>query len=243
MRWSFLALAISLLLVPAARDGAAQASDGAPRPGAGPAQPATVMRIRGKDERGRYEIGWVRLADGVGDPAARDRVNADLEREARSHVCGPEPDPERRKYLEAWYEMEVTYLSPRLLGVSTSMELWCGGGSPAGGPGALLYDLRTGRRIELEEEMADPGAFRRFVARRALAAAPEDAGDCADLYTLDELAATGYVYVLNEHGLTAMQSYPRVVMACGYDTKIPYADVVRFAKPDSPLRSLGKPEP
>jgi hypothetical protein len=204
------------------------------------AQATTVQRLRGKDERGRYDVAWVRLADGVGEPAARARVNAELEREAREHICYPEADPERHKYLESWFEMEVTYLGPRLLGIRTRMDSWCGGASPSSGPGALLYDLRTGRRVELESEMADPPAFRRFVARCALAAAPEDAGECADNYDLEALTTTGYVYTLNDHGLTATQNYPRVIMACAHDTKIPYADIIRFAKPGSPLRTLGK---
>jgi len=210
---------------------------------AGAAQATTSRSIEGQDERGKYDIAWVRLADGAADPAVRRRVNAELEREARSHLCDPEPDLERRRHLESWYEMEVTFRSPRLLGIRTRMDIWCGGASPSNGPGSLLYDLRTGRRIELEEEMADPRAFRRFVARRALAAAPRDAPECAELYTLEQLAATGYVYVLNARSLTASQSYPRVVMACGYDTEIPYADVIRFVKPGSPLRSLAPRRP
>lgn len=225
MRPSVLLLCLApLVLAVWARDGAAQAT--------------TRRSIKGHDERGKYQVTWVRLAEGAADPVARRAVNADLEREARAHICDPEADPQRRRYLEAWYEMEVTYRSPRLLGIRTSMELWCGAASPSGGPGLLLYDLRTGKRIEVESEMADPRAFRHFVARRALAAVPGDAGECAELYTLEELARTGYVYALGARGLTALQHYPRVVMACGYDTEIPYADIMRFVKPGSPLRTL-----
>jgi|GEM_PF-2418343 len=225
MRRPFLLLALSLPLL-------------ASWPRAGAAQATTARSIEGQDERGKYQIAWVRLAEGAADPAVRRSVNAELEREARAHLCDPEADPERRRHLEAWYEMEVTYRSPRLLGIRTLMDSWCGGASPSNGPGSLLYDLRTGRRIEVEGEMADPPAFRRFVARRALAAAPRDAEECAELYTLEQLAATGYVYTLNARGLTATQSYARVMMACGYDTEIPHADVVRFLKPGSPLRTL-----
>jgi hypothetical protein len=225
MRRSVLLLAFSLLILAVrARAGAAQATAG--------------RSIEGRDERGQYRITWVQLAEGAAAPTVRRSVNADLEREARAHVCDPEADPERRRYFEAWYEMEVTYRSPRLLGIRTLMDIWCGGASPSSGPGSLLYDLRTGRRIEVENEMADPRAFRRFVARRALAAAPRDAEECAELYTLEGLAGTGYVYTLNARSLTASQSYARVVMACGYDTEIPYADLVRFLKPGSPLRTL-----
>jgi hypothetical protein len=225
MRRPILLLAFSLLLL-------------ALRARAGAAQATTVRSMEGQDERGKYRIAWVRLAEGAADPAVRRGVNAELEREARAHVCDPEADPERRRYLESWYEMEVTYRSPRLLGIRTLMDIWCGGASPSNGPGSLLYDLRTGRRIEVESEMADPRAFRRFVARRALAAAPRDAEECAELYTLERLAATGYVYTLNAASLTASQSYARVVMACGHDTEIPYADILRFLKPGSPLRTL-----
>jgi len=230
MRRSLLLLVLSsLLLAVHARAGAAQATTG--------------RLIKGHDERGKYQVAWVRLTDGTAAPAVRRAVNADLEREARDHICDPEPDPARRRYLDAWYEMEVAYRSPRLLGIRTFMELWCGGGSPSGGTGFLLYDLRTGKRIEVENEMSDPRGFRRFVARRALAAALSDPGECADLYTLDELARTGYVYILNPRSLTAFQDYPRVVMACGYDTEIPYADILRFLKPGSPLRTLAEPRP
>jgi hypothetical protein len=224
MRRILLLLALSSLLLAAwARAGAAQAT--------------TVRSIKGQDERGKYQIAWVRLAEGAAAPAVRRSVNADLEREARDHACDPEPNPERRRYLQAWYEMEVTYRSPRLLAIRTSMELWCGP-SPVSGPRLLLYDLRTGKRIEVEQEMADPRAFRRFVARRALAAAPRGADHCAELYTLQELTRTSYVYILNARSLTASQEYPRVMMSCGYDTEIPYADIMRFVKPGSPLRTL-----
>jgi hypothetical protein len=201
------------------------------------AQPMTrVQRIHGNDRHGKYDITWVRLTERFADRAVRARVNADLEREARTHIC--DPDPERTRSLEAEFEMKVTYLSPRLLGISTAEDSFCGGAHPIHGPGALLYDLRTGRRLTVEAEMTDPRAFRRFVARRALAAAPRDAGECASEYTAEALAGTGYIYVLKDRTLTATQDYPNVIMACGYATDIPYADILRFVKPGSPLRTL-----
>jgi hypothetical protein len=135
--------------------------------------------------------------------------------------------------------MEVTLLGPRLLAVATREETFCGGSYPNHGPGGLLYDLRTGARIELEAQMADPRAFRRLVAGRAVAAAPKDAGECAGEHTGERLAGTGFIYILNARSLTAIPDYPHVIQACGFDTAISFADVVRFAKPGSPLRSLG----
>jgi hypothetical protein len=198
----------------------------------------TVLRSRGNDQRGRYDVAWVRLTDRVATPAVRRRVNADLEREARSRICRADDGP--REHLDAWFRMEVTYLGPRLLAVSTSEETFCGGAYPAHGPGALLYDLRTGARIDLEGQMADARAFRRFVARRAQAAAPRDAAECSSEYTAERLAATGYIYVLRGRTLTAIQDYPHVIQACGFETAIPHADWLRFVKPGSPLRSLGQ---
>ena len=49
--------------------------------------------------------------------------------------------------------------------------------------------------------------------------------------------------VLQKRGLdyeTLKKLNPRVIMACAYDTRIPHADIIRFAKPGSPLRTLVK---
>ncbi|HEX9939205.1 MAG TPA: hypothetical protein VGB15_18830 [Longimicrobium sp.] len=197
-----------------------------------------VQRIQGSDQRGRYDIAWVRLTERFPNAAVRARVNADLEREARSHICDRAPDRERRRHYEAEYEMKVTYLSPRLLGISTREFISCGGAHPNHGPGALLYDLRTGRQLVVENQVADPEAFGRFVARRALAARPRNPGECVDAYTLDPLGETVYIYLLKNRTLTAIQDYPHVMKACAYETEIPHADIVRFLKPGSPLRAL-----
>src|SRR5687767_1772183 len=48
---------------------------------AGAAQATTGRLIKGHDERGKYQVVWVRLAEGAADPVPRRAVNADLERE------------------------------------------------------------------------------------------------------------------------------------------------------------------
>jgi hypothetical protein len=228
MRRVSILLALSLLALAASADVLAAQQQGMTR----------AQRIRGNDHRGKYDIAWVRLTERFSNAAVRARVNADLEREARSHICDRAPNAEQLRYYEAEYAMEVTYLGPRLLGIKAFRFLTCGGPSPSKGTTALLYDLRTGRRLTVEDEMADPRAFRRFVARRVLAARPHDAGECADLYTLEDLTRTGYIYLVTARTLQASQDYPNVVQACGYDVDIAWADVVRFLKPGSPLRTL-----
>lgn len=227
MRRSLLALALSLLILAASNDVLAQQ------------RMTTLRRVQGSDaRRGKYNVAWVQLTQRFATPAVRARVNADLEREARGYICEPSADRERVRSYEAEYGMEVTHLSARLLGIMTTHDVFCGGAHPSHGPGSLLYDLRTGRRLSVEGEMADSAGFRRFVARRALAAKPRNAGECSDVYTLENLAETGYVYLLTNRGLTATQDYPHVIQACGYDTRIAYADLARFLKPSSPLRTL-----
>ncbi|HEX8903603.1 MAG TPA: hypothetical protein VF771_02035 [Longimicrobiaceae bacterium] len=222
LRLTFVLLATIALAAASASAGAAQAR-------------TIVQRTRGNDQHGRYDISWVRLTERVATPAVRRRVNVDLEREARSRIC--EPDPGRRKDLDAWFEMEVTYLGPRLLAIQTSEETFCGGAYPNHGPGSLLYDLRTGARLDLESQIADARAFRRFLARRVLAAAPRDAGECSSVYT-DEMAETPFIYILHARTLGVIQDYPHAIQACAYETPIPHADLLRFVKPGSPLQSL-----
>jgi hypothetical protein len=196
------------------------------------AQPLTrTQRIAGKDERGKYDITWLQLTERAAGAAVRARVNTDLEKEARSHICRPNDG----RNLDAWYEMRVTYLSRHVLGVSAAEFISCGGPSPSHGTRALLYDLRTGSRIEVETEMAERRAFRRFVDRRVFANLPRDAGECADVY---KQGTWGYIYILNARTLAVSQDYPNVVKACGYATDIPHADIVRFLRPTSALRTL-----
>jgi len=195
------------------------------------AQPMTrMLRTGGKDQRGKYDIMWLQLTGRFAYAAVRARVNADLEKEARSHICPANAG----EYLGSEFSMKVTYLSPYLLGISTFEFSTCGGASPVHGTRALLYDLRTGRRIEVENEMADTRAFRRFVDARVFASQPGDAGECADAYK----SGTGYIYILNARTLSVTQDYPNVIMACGYTTEIPHADIIRFLEPGSPLRTL-----
>jgi len=189
----------------------------------------TTRRIRGNDRRGKYDIAWLRLTERFADAVVRARVNRDLEHAARSHICPADAG----RFLESEFSMEVTYLSPRVLGVSTFEFSFCGGANPTHGTRGLLYDLRAGRRIEVENQVADPRAFRRFVDRRVLATKPRDAGECADTDTW-----TSYIYILKERDLSVTQDLPNVIMACAYETLIPHADLIPFLEPGSPLRTL-----
>jgi len=215
-----LALLLALILLPLA----ALANDAIAQP------MKTMRRVAGKDDRGKYDITWVQLTERFADAAVRARVNADLEKEALSHICRPTDG----EYLDAWYEMKVTYLSSHVLGVTTAKFISCGFPNPLHGTWALLYDLRTGERIEVETEVAERRAFRRFVDRRVLANQPRDMPDCTGVYK----PPTSYIYILGQRTLDVSQDFPNVIQACGYTTEIPYADIVRFLRPGSALRTL-----
>jgi hypothetical protein len=189
----------------------------------------TTRRIRGDDARGKFDIGWVRLTERFPDAAVRARVNRDLEREARSHMCRAGDG----RHLEAEFSMEVSYRSSRLLGVSTVEFVYCGGAYPTHGTRGLMYDLRTGRRIEVEAEMADSAAYRRFRDARVEAARPADAEDCPHAGE-----SWSYIYILKPGNLSVTQDFPNMIQACAYETLIPHADLIRYLKPASPLRAL-----
>lgn len=189
----------------------------------------TTRRIRGNDARGKYDVAWVRLTERFPDAAVRARVNRDLEREARSHIC----EPGDGRNLEAEFSMEVSYRSARLLGVSTFEFVYCGGAYPNHGTRGLMYDLRTGRRIEVEQEMADSLAFVRFRNARVEASRPADAEDCPHVGEYQS-----YIYILKPGNLSVTQDFPNMIKACAYETLIPHADLIRYLKPASPLRAL-----
>lgn len=189
----------------------------------------TTRHIRGDDARGKYDIAWLRLTERFPDAAVRARVNRDLEAEARSHIC----DPGDRSSRDAEFSMRVSYLSARLLGVSTQEFVFCGGAYPNHGTRGLIYDLRTGRRIELEREMADSAAFRRFRDQRVEAARPADAEECPHTGEYQS-----YIYVLKPGNLSVTQDFPNMIKACAYETLIPHADLIPYLKPTSPLRAL-----
>lgn len=215
MRRSTLALVMTLLAATAA-DAAAQGM-------------TTTRRIRGNDARGKYDIAWVRLTERFPNAAVRARVNRDLEREARSHICGPGD----RSNREAEFSMAVSYRSAHLLGVSTMEFVYCGGAYPNHGTRGLMYDLRIGRRIELEQEMADSLAFVRFRDARVEASRPADAEDCPHVGEY-----VSYIYILKPGNLSVTQDFPNMIKACAYETLIPHADLIRYLKPASPLRAL-----
>ncbi|HEU4557521.1 MAG TPA: hypothetical protein VFS20_06715, partial [Longimicrobium sp.] len=101
MRRTFLVFALSLLTLAASMDVAA-AQRGM----------TTIRRTQGSDaRRGKYSVAWVQLTQRFANAPVRARVNADLEREARRHICEADPDPRRARNFDATYGMEVTYLS------------------------------------------------------------------------------------------------------------------------------------
>lgn len=188
-----------------------------------------TRRIRGDDARGKFDVAWVRLTERFPDAAVRARVNRDLEREARSHICRPGDG----RHLEAEFSMEVSYRSARLLGVSTFEFVYCGGAYPTHGTRGLMYDLRTGRRLEVEQEVADSAAFVRFRDARVETARPDDTEDCPHPGEYHS-----YIYILKPGNLSVTQDFPNVIQACAYETLIPHADLIRYLKPASPLRAL-----
>jgi hypothetical protein len=201
------------------------------------AQLTRVRRLQGSDRRGHFDLSWIELTERAASATVRARVNADLEREARLRLC--EPGDGAAKDLSSEFETRLTHLDARLLSLATSEFVVCGGAHPNHIPTALLYDLRTGRRIDVEAEMVSPRAFRRFVARRAAAVAPHR-NDCRDAYSADQLNGTGFIYLLSQRTLNAVPDFAQVSLACGFDVEIPWADVAPFVKSASPLRWLAR---
>lgn len=195
-----------------------------------------TKQLRGNDKHGKFNIKWVELTPKFKNNVVRKQINKELEKYAKGYIC--EADQSERERMSSTFEMKVTFLSEQILGVKTINDTFCGGPYPDHSPGSLIFNLRTGRRIEIESEVQDQITFRSFVVKKVLATVPKNSGECKEIYVEEDLKNTGYIYILDNQKLITIQDYPHVSQACAFETEIPYESITKFIKPGSVLETV-----
>jgi hypothetical protein len=196
----------------------------------------TKATVKGKDNRGSFNITYVQLTAAIKNKAGRLAVNKDVKKTALSYIC--EANPKNHKNMESNIAMQVSYVSQDLLGISYTTDYFCNGAYPDHTPMGAIYSIRTGKPLDVEKEVRDEAALRRLVVEKVMANLPkgDDAvEDCNQMYGQDEFTAGYYTYVLKNGALTVSPDYPHVAQACGFDTDISLNDLKPLLKEGSDL--------
>jgi hypothetical protein len=164
---------------------------------------------------------------------------------------------------EYTYEPKVTLYSKRILSVSASVYYYCGGAHPDNGAENLNLDLSTGKDLNVEDVYhfvpipeglkIDPNdyseAYGKYLEARGAAikkliltgfgsftkALGTDVDkECASAYTDESFSY--FSWYLTPKGVVIQSDFPHVAAACESEFELPYASLVQYLAPNSPLR-------
>ncbi|MBI4125664.1 MAG: hypothetical protein HY466_07035 [Deltaproteobacteria bacterium] len=197
-----------------------------------------IKRIRGNDNRGKFSIQYVQLTRKLTNRAIRNKLNTSLLKEAKRYIC--DADPKRRKNMESNLAPKVTFANQEALAITSSYDFYCGGPYPDAGIRTSFYDLRSGEKVAIEDQVRDLKVFKHLVVEKMLANIPPDMEGCKDYYTDEQLLDNDLKFEVKEGKLVASQDYAHVARACEYDTDIFFADVKSFVKEGSTLACIIK---
>jgi hypothetical protein len=201
-------------------------------------------QVKGKDARGEFNINYVLISPrAVRNDAIRRHVNAQMAASARSMLC--EADRGNADKMSSNLATTVTHANADLLALRQGYDNYCMGAYPNHGTMSVLFDLRTGKQVEVENEAIDKNALKSLIVDKVLANKPakdpsEGEEGCDSLYDREQLSQTGYEVGLKDAKLVVTQDYAHVAQACAYDTEISLSDVKSLLKPESILQRIVK---
>lgn len=183
------------------------------------------------------------------DPAVRDRVNADLEKlHLSSAASALSCAPSVCSGCEHHEDVRVAF-SPAFLSLWVSGNGYCGGPHPVDWADAVTYDLKTGATVELAKEFVlttPQGALRQAVVpvflRHLGHNTPEWRQQIADCYgdgDDDDSEPAEYRVLLSlaDKGLRVATSFAvHQESACAAEAVIPFGELERFRRKNSPYR-------
>ncbi|MGH9258309.1 MAG: hypothetical protein ACRD08_00185 [Acidimicrobiales bacterium] len=162
-------------------------------------------------------------------PEIRNAVNQTIAAHARKHACA---GPGDQQFTAAVTRSDATVLSMKYeaMWMCPSMP------APQSNDGGLTFDLGTGRRVQLDEELADPArrdALDRRVVRDAMAAVSRKLGPGAT--ECPEPVRTSEFYVTHS-GVVFVGMFPaHVDAACAVEVSIPLGDLRSLLRSGSVL--------
>jgi hypothetical protein len=157
------------------------------------------------------------------------------------------------------YTPKIALYSKRILSIAAYAEYYCGGAHPDGNAENLNLDLETGKVLAIEDVYRfvsipeglkiDPNdyseAYSKYLESRGAVVKKlilaEFGGftkdidkECASAYT-DETFSY-FSWYLTAKGIVIQSSFPHVAAACDNDFELPYASLVQYLSPNSPLK-------
>lgn len=201
--------------------------------------------LKGKDARGEFDISYVQISPrALPNTGVRSRVNKAMLDQAKRVIC--DANAEEAQNMSSTYSVTVTQASPEMFAVRASFDVNCGGAHPDNGTESAVFDLRSGKQIEVEKEATDGAAFRAAVVEKLLANKPalgegekEDEG-CYEFYTREHFSTDFFEYGVKDGKLVVTPSYPHVILACAFDTEIPLSELKGLFKPGSVLQRVAQ---
>jgi hypothetical protein len=174
-------------------------------------------------------------------------INSTLMAAANGARCDPDvPD-------DHTFEAEVTFAGSDVLSVRIIESWFCQAAYPNSADRSLVFDLRTGDIVHLQDlfrkdvppERLYALLFPYELSRARPGAAPVASGDddreCHEFWSLDEFADQGLNpgFHLTAEGIVVTPDFPHVFAACANAVTVPYSALGPIVVPDSPLARLG----
>lgn len=206
--------------------------------------------------QGKWDLDFVQLIPRPGHPLSSGdlRINAELKKAADEGMCLPSDDAKEAGFSESSTSTKVTFVSDRLLALTTSYDVSCAGAAhPSNGLSSVIYDRALGQAIDISTGLpvTDSGstatskAFKLIVLREmAKKAAKEKAArgdhDCDQEYDAANLSFFPDGIALSSKSISVDLSTAHVDQACGFTTVIPLSKFLPIAKKGSVLEELAK---
>ena len=165
----------------------------------------------------------------------RAQINAILKKEfLDDKFCTK--DLEKKSSLKSISSIKIKYVSRQIMSVVTQYDIYCGGPYPNQGKLYTTYNLTSGEKFDLLNQVKDMSVFRAFLAKQFQRHIPQKVPQtCHDLYSTEELLHMDPQFILTARALIIRADYVHAVKICEFDIAIQRCTMNQFLKSDSLL--------
>ncbi|VAW66168.1 hypothetical protein MNBD_GAMMA11-2556 [hydrothermal vent metagenome] len=163
-----------------------------------------------------------------GNEIARIKINKTIESLSNKYIC------EEKKAGDYNFSAEVQYIGERIFSVKYGVVWLCGSMvSPDDDYGAIVFDLKTGERVEFDSEFINADFHKDFYLK--IAAEIKEKMATKEKEECPAVDKFNYYYRAKDSLVFATKMMPHFYVWCNVEIKYPLTEMKKYLKPSSIL--------
>lgn len=189
-----------------------------------------IKTLSGWREAGKYRIQYPVLTQSSYASQHEKKINLLLRKQLKDdyHCLG---DPPKMRDMFFFTSIQLTHVSHSLLSLKLYYDNYCGGPHPNKGVSYYIFDLKTPRLVDLEDEAVNKKKLIDFLYKTFLKQVPKNyLQACRPVLSAESKDYLYPMFLLEKGKIIVRQDYPFVTKACEFDIRVPCKKMTSFFK-------------